>query len=107
MRTLRDQGVRFAIHDVGSGHLELNTLSRLPVSFIGFRAGADAPPIAPAVIRLGQSFGLATVAEGVDTAEQARKLVELGCDYAHGPFFSAPLTPAATAGLLRRAPLLS
>jgi len=49
--------------------------------------------IVDAVVRLGHSFGLQTVAEGVETAEQLRLLRSLGCDMGQGHFWARPLPP--------------
>jgi diguanylate cyclase len=44
-----------------------------------------------AAISLGHSFGMKVIAEGVETADQAKAVIELGCDEIQGFFFSKPL----------------
>jgi EAL domain-containing protein (putative c-di-GMP-specific phosphodiesterase class I) len=50
--------------------------------------------IVDAVLRLASGLGLAAVAEGVETAEQARELLALGCALSQGFHFARPQTPA-------------
>ena len=95
---LRDLGVRLYIDDFGTGYSSLTYLQRLPVdglkldrsfvSGLGADAGADA--IVGAVIGLAHGLGLTTVAEGVETEEQVRHLVDLDCDTAQGYHFGRP-----------------
>jgi EAL domain-containing protein (putative c-di-GMP-specific phosphodiesterase class I) len=47
--------------------------------------------IVEAILRLSQSFQRRTVAEGVETAEQEQRLLELGCDVGQGYRYSPPL----------------
>jgi EAL domain-containing protein (putative c-di-GMP-specific phosphodiesterase class I) len=48
--------------------------------------------IVSTVIAMGHSLGIATVAEGVESAEQVAALRDLGCPYIQGYHFSRPLT---------------
>ena len=50
--------------------------------------------------RLGRNLGLKVVAEGVETAEQAAKLRELGCEFAQGFYFSVPINAQEATDLL-------
>lgn len=104
--------LQIAIDDFGSGYSSLAYLGRLPVttlkidrSFIA-ELGSDDPRSARAIIHsiidLGRSLGLHVVAEGVETAEQAAQLIELGCVEAQGYLFSRAVPAAAAAELLER-----
>ncbi|HEV7716339.1 MAG TPA: EAL domain-containing protein, partial [Steroidobacteraceae bacterium] len=53
-----------------------------------------------AIIRMAASLGLSTVAEGVETLEQVRRLRELGATYAQGFYFSRPIAADACGRLL-------
>jgi len=66
-------------------------------SFVAELADGHAE-IATAVIALAENLNLSTVAEGVETAEQATALAELGATYLQGFRLAQPMTGAATAG---------
>ena len=110
LRRLTALGVRLALDDFGTGASSLRALQRLPVDEVKVdgslvsRLGTDdqAAAMVGAVISLAHSLGLRTVAEGVETAAQAERLRELGCDLAQGFFFHRPLSAEALEDLLRR-----
>jgi len=51
--------------------------------------------IVKAIIKMAQSLHMTTIAEGVETAEQATLLDTFGCDHMQGYWYSRPLEPAA------------
>ena len=101
-RTLLDQlktlGVSLALDDFGTGYSSLRHLQSLPFdkikidqSFVGaMAADRESCKIVSAVIGLGHSLGLKTVAEGVDAEETAGLLRDLGCDVGQGWLFGRP-----------------
>jgi diguanylate cyclase (GGDEF)-like protein/PAS domain S-box-containing protein len=100
---LRDLGVQVSIDDFGTGYSSLAHLRRLPVdclkvdrSFVAELADGHAE-ITSAVIALARSLGLCTVAEGVETLEQAEELACLGATYLQGFCLAPPLTGADAA----------
>ncbi|WP_369138526.1 putative bifunctional diguanylate cyclase/phosphodiesterase [Modestobacter versicolor] len=100
---LRDLGVQVSIDDFGTGYSSLAYLRHLPVdclkvdrSFVAELAEGHAE-IASAVIALAGSLGLCTVAEGVETLEQAELLAGLGATHLQGFCLAEPLTGAAAA----------
>lgn len=113
---LRDLGCRIYIDDFGTGYSCLSYLVNLPVhalkidrSFVnGMGGNRGACQVVASVISMAQGLGLYVVAEGVETAQEADLLRELGCDMGQGYLFSKPL-PAAqlealwTSGQLARA----
>jgi diguanylate cyclase (GGDEF)-like protein len=98
---LRELGVRVSIDDFGTGYSSLSYLKQLPAdelkidkSFVMNMLADEADArIVAQVVALGHSFGLAVVAEGVESAEAAAKLSAMGCDYAQGFHYAKPLPP--------------
>jgi diguanylate cyclase (GGDEF)-like protein/PAS domain S-box-containing protein len=112
---LKDLGVRIGVDDFGTGYSSLTYLQQFPVdtlkvdrSFVeglgdSGALGGDRAIVA-GVIDLAHAFGLTTVAEGVETAEQLAALRELGCEQAQGFLWSAALPePQVRAWILRHA----
>jgi EAL domain-containing protein (putative c-di-GMP-specific phosphodiesterase class I) len=99
LQALRSHGIRIAIDDFGTGYSSLHYLTRLPVdilkvdrAFVAELNGtAEGSAITEAVIRLSQVLHLATVAEGIETPEQAAELLALGCDTGQGYLYAKPL----------------
>ncbi|MEO3932340.1 EAL domain-containing protein [Micrococcaceae bacterium Sec7.4] len=96
--TLRGAGVRVALDDFGTGYSSLGRLQELPVdivkidkSFVSMlRTGAEKLPILTSMIHMARSLGLKVTAEGIETPEQARYLMDHGCDALQGFLFSRP-----------------
>lgn len=99
LSSLRRQGVRVYVDDFGTGYSSLASLHRLPVdvlkidrSFVGrLDTGSDSMEVVQTIATLAHSLGLDVIAEGVETAEQLRRLREIGCEYGQGYYFSRPL----------------
>jgi EAL domain-containing protein (putative c-di-GMP-specific phosphodiesterase class I) len=111
LRELRELGVALIIDDFGTGYSSLTHLKQFPVdelkvdqSFIaGLGSNDKDGAIVTAVIALAHSLGLIAVAEGVETAEQYKRLQDLACDVGQGFYFGRPgaastLFPASGAG---------
>jgi PAS domain S-box-containing protein len=62
--------------------------------------------IAAAILGLGQSLGLRTVAEGVETRNQAEMLLWLGCDEAQGWLYGRPVPASEVPAIVARETLL-
>ena len=99
VKTLQKLGFRIEMDDFGSGYSSLNMLSALPIdalkldmSFVrnAFRERKDTR-LLKVMIQLAESFGVTTIAEGVETAEQMFTLKMMGCDIIQGYYFSKPL----------------
>jgi EAL domain-containing protein (putative c-di-GMP-specific phosphodiesterase class I) len=110
LTALRALGVRIAIDDFGIGHSSLGRLKDLPLdllkidrSFIANlpRGNADRA-VAESIVRLATSLDMTTVAEGVETLDQLRGVIDLGCDQAQGYLFARPMAVASIPGWLER-----
>jgi diguanylate cyclase len=96
---LRQVGVGMAIDDFGTGNSSLRQLGSYPAdtlkidrSFVsGLGHDERATMVVKAILGLARNLGLRTVAEGVETAEQAELLTALGCDLAQGWYFAKAL----------------
>jgi EAL domain-containing protein (putative c-di-GMP-specific phosphodiesterase class I) len=100
LRALRAAGVRLALDDFGSGQTSLSRLAELPVDTVKIDSTLVARAIGVesqrvligATLRVAAQAGMVTVAEGVETEEQAALLSQLGCDLAQGRLFGRPLS---------------
>jgi diguanylate cyclase (GGDEF)-like protein/PAS domain S-box-containing protein len=98
LTALADLGVRLSLDDFGTGYSSLSYLSTLPIHQLkidrSFVAGLGERPecetLVSGIIHLGQGLGLEVIAEGVETAQQAQRLLELGCHLAQGFYFGRP-----------------
>jgi EAL domain-containing protein (putative c-di-GMP-specific phosphodiesterase class I) len=112
LRMLRAAGLRVAIDDFGTGFSSLARLAELPIDTLKIdqsftrRLPSDLKncTLVKSIIGLAQAFGMRTVAEGVESAEQLDYLTIAGCDESQGYLHSRPLPKAAFEGwLLSRA----
>ena len=111
LQLLRAIGVRIAVDDFGTGYSSLSYLQRFPVdslkidrSFVehmgvGADGETDASFVA-AIVQLGQSLNLTTVAEGIEEGAQLAALGLAGCEMGQGYHFSAPARAEEIAWLL-------
>jgi diguanylate cyclase (GGDEF)-like protein len=112
MQRLQEFGVRLCIDDFGTGYSSLSRLSELPIEmlkipkpFIDQLASEDEDAsFVDAILRLAGSLGVVTVAEGIETAAQARRVRELGCGLGQGNVLSRPLPEDDVFRLLRSTP---
>jgi diguanylate cyclase (GGDEF)-like protein/PAS domain S-box-containing protein len=119
LRALADLGVRIAIDDFGTGYSNLAYLRSLPVQELklagpfleGLRGPAEPDPldwkIVSSLVGLAHALDLTVTAEGVETAAQAERLGEIGCDAGQGWYFAPPGPPESISPLLDRAGALS
>jgi diguanylate cyclase (GGDEF)-like protein/PAS domain S-box-containing protein len=95
----KDLGVLFSLDDFGTGYSSLTYLKQLPVSHIkidqsfvkDMLSNVDDLAILDGVIKLSDAFRRHVIAEGVETLEQGKVLLQLGCELAQGYVVSPPM----------------
>jgi diguanylate cyclase (GGDEF)-like protein len=110
LQQLRAAGVRVAIDDFGTGFSSLSRLADLPIdilkidrSFVRRLTPERAShAIVSTIIALARSYGLETIAEGVETVGQLEILAALGCEQSQG-YLHSPAVPTETIEALLRA----
>jgi EAL domain-containing protein (putative c-di-GMP-specific phosphodiesterase class I) len=98
-RQIRELGVQIAFDDFGTGYASLSYLKKFPLdilkidrSFVAeLRQKRDDAAIVEATISLGKQFNLSVIAEGIEDAETAAILHEMGCDEGQGYHFGKPM----------------
>jgi len=96
---LKNRGIGVSIDDFGTGYSSMSYLQRFPLNYLkidqNFIQNLDLIPenmaIVKAIINLGHSLGLQTIAEGVEKPSHVKILSSLKCEYAQGFLFSGPL----------------
>jgi diguanylate cyclase (GGDEF)-like protein len=99
MWPLRNRGVRLAIDDFGTGHSNFASITRLPFDVFkidqqfvrALATDTNAPAIVEMILAMAEALGQETVAEGVETKEQADFLVRRACTIGQGYYYSPPL----------------
>ena len=98
---LRDLGFRIAIDDLGGGHARMGTFTPLDTDFVKLDMSlvrdidkhAMKQRLVRSITELCREHGTEIIAEGVETADEAKVLVDLGCDYLQGYFIAKPAAP--------------
>ncbi|MFG1201249.1 EAL domain-containing protein [Xanthobacter aminoxidans] len=98
---LKEAGVRVSLDDFGTGFSSLRHLNELPIDKIKIdrsftrRIATEAQnrKIIASMLSLGRTLGLTTVAEGIETRDEADFLLSQGCDLGQGYLFARPLWP--------------
>jgi diguanylate cyclase (GGDEF)-like protein len=110
LQDIRKRGVQVWIDDFGTGYSSLGHLHRFPVDGLkidrSFVSTLDGKPESETLIRtilgLAQNLGLMVVAEGIETEQQARQLVALGCTNHQGWLLGKPIEAERVRLLLQR-----
>jgi EAL domain-containing protein (putative c-di-GMP-specific phosphodiesterase class I) len=102
LKQIAECGLQVAIDDFGTGDSSLARLMRMPVNIVkidrpftsGLPDDSDSVTMVTTMIQLAENLGMRTLAEGIETEEQLRFLVDRGCELGQGFLFSRPV-PAA------------
>lgn len=97
---IKRRNIKLSIDDFGTGYSSLSYLNRFPIdnlkidrSFVDrLNIDHESFEIVKTIISLAHSLNIDAIAEGVEQIQQAKKLQDLGCEYAQGYLFSKPLT---------------
>jgi diguanylate cyclase (GGDEF)-like protein/PAS domain S-box-containing protein len=112
LRALKELGVRLAIDDFGTGSSSLGYLQRFPIdtlkidkSFVDGIATDDSedPALVRAIVQMASTLSLATIAEGIEAADQLEELRSAGCRTGQGYLFARPLQADALEAFLNAA----
>jgi EAL domain-containing protein (putative c-di-GMP-specific phosphodiesterase class I) len=96
LRRLKEMGVRISLDDFGTGYSSLNCFEQYPFDCVKIdrtfvqklERREQTRATVRAIIELAASFGMTSIAEGVETRAQLAAVVELGCAEAQGYLFS-------------------
>jgi EAL domain-containing protein (putative c-di-GMP-specific phosphodiesterase class I) len=110
LHRLKALGVRIAMDDFGTGYSSLSYLRTLPIDVLkidkafidAVATDVESAGLVEAIVRMAETLGLETVAEGVENAQQAARLDALGARVVQGFHFSRPLSTANVADFLAR-----
>lgn len=102
-------GFELAIDDFGTGFSSHAYLSRYPFSVLkidkslidDFQRDEKGDAVVRSIVVMAHELGLKVVAEGIETAEQAGRLREIGCDFGQGYFFAKPMPAEDIPGFVR------
>jgi diguanylate cyclase (GGDEF)-like protein/PAS domain S-box-containing protein len=109
LQSLKALGVKLALDDFGTGYSSLSYLHRFPLDIVkiakpfidALERPSEGASLARAVVALGDTLSLTTVAEGIETPVQVHHLRQLGCALGQGFHFSQPMPDAAFTRWLR------
>jgi diguanylate cyclase (GGDEF)-like protein/PAS domain S-box-containing protein len=111
LEELKSLGVWLVIDDFGTGNSPLSYLTsqfkmdhlKIDGSFIRkFVESPDDSAIITGLIDFAHAVRLRVIAEGVETAVQLKRLMEMGCEFVQGNYMAKPLAPAEASALLAR-----
>jgi len=102
LHAVRALGVRTVIDDFGTGYFSLSHLRQFPVDMLKIAkefvqdtdTTSKSSALAGAIVAMGRSLGIETIAEGLETTEQAARMRDLGCMLGQGYVYAAPMTEA-------------
>ncbi len=110
MRRLRQQGIRIAADDFGTGYANLAFLNRFPLDVLkidrtfitNMASDRRSRKIVNTIIKLAQDLGMAIIAEGIEAPQEIEVLRELGCNFGQGFLLSPPVLAAEALPLAKR-----
>ncbi|WP_226037551.1 sensor domain-containing protein [Aquibacillus saliphilus] len=94
-------GVKISIDDFGIGYSSLSVLSKLPIDFVKIDksfvndiiSNANTASLVKTMLEMGESLRFELIAEGIEEKQQADFLINIGCQFGQGYYYSPPLPP--------------
>ncbi len=110
--SLKESGLYIAIDDFGTGYSSLSLLHNIEADVIKIdKSFTDvitedkkAAILVESIITIARKLDMETIAEGVETSEQGRMLVKMGCNHAQGFYYSKPVDYQTATELIRKSP---
>ena len=110
LKRLKGVGVGLSIDDFGTGHSSLGRLGSFPFdtvkidkSFLAASVELSGAKILAAMVSLARDLNMSVVCEGVETAEEAARLKEIGCEFGQGFLLGAPVPASEINGVIVKA----
>ncbi len=105
IKRIKELGVRISLDDFGTGYSSINYITRMPVDRIKLDRNmteklGENIAVMEGLVAIAHGLDMDVVGEGVETMEEARLLMEVGCDYLQGFLFSVPVGPAQAGELI-------
>lgn len=105
IKRIKELGVRISLDDFGTGYSSINYITRMPVDRIKLDRNmteklGENIAVMEGLVAIAHGLDMDVVGEGVETTEEARLLIEVGCDYLQGFLFSVPVGPAEAGELI-------
>lgn len=99
LSTFRNAGIGLSMDDFGTGYSSLSYLKKFELDYLkidqsftkNLALGSEDMILSEVIITMAQKLGLKVIAEGIETEEQRKLLLDSGCDYGQGYYFSRPL----------------
>ncbi|BCM25795.1 hypothetical protein ZMTM_20540 [Methyloradius palustris] len=99
LEVFRNAGIEIAIDDFGTGYSSLAYLRKFSIDYVkidrsftsNIKPGSSDMALCEAIIVMAHKLGMKVIAEGIETIAQRDLLLEAGCDYGQGYWFSKPL----------------
>jgi predicted signal transduction protein with EAL and GGDEF domain len=100
MSTMNDRGIRFALDDYGTGYSNTAAIMQYPYSVVKLdksivwaaQTNVKAAISLKYTIAMIKELDMSVLAEGVETCRQAQSLVDFGCEYFQGYYYSRPVS---------------
>ena len=110
LEAYKDNGIQVALDDFGTGYSSLAYLQKFDIDYLkidmsfvrNLEAAAEDRVLCRTIIEMAHGLGMQVIAEGVETIGQRDILLNAGCDYGQGYYFSKSLPPAQFEGYVKK-----